>query len=201
MVAHQQLGPPPPLTGEEALQTLLADKAGYAGATAAHLGVYDRDLLARPDGTVPPVALSELLEGPSLAVYHAFLEEQMLSDAELGEKYEKNEVVKPYWDPLLVSDRGAYEGLIGDLFESHIVTFTKHCRDRVAIFFVRKKNGSLRIIVDARGPNRRFKRPPSGGIAAGESFAQLQLEEGEEVLFVSQSDLKDFSITWRSAWR
>ena len=93
----------------------------------------------------------------------------------------------PYWDPVLATDGRAYEGLIQDLYASHVIKFTTICSDDVAIFFVRKKNGSLRIIVDARRPNRRFRRPPTGGIAVGERFAHRQLAEEDDIIFFRQS--------------
>eukprot|EP00972_Heterocapsa_arctica_P050658 7448449-Heterocapsa_arctica.AAC.1 len=51
--------------------------------------------------------------------------------------------------------------------------------DSAAFFFVKKENGKLCFIVEARSANHRFAKPPDGGASAGDALASLELAEGE----------------------
>ena len=64
------------------------------------------------------------------------------------------------------------------------------------LFFAFKKDGRLRMIVDARVSNTFFKRPPSGETGSASSLGELQIPEGE-ILHLSQHDVKDFSTDFR----
>ena len=72
-----------------------------------------------------------------------------------------------------------------------MLSFTAQPLEIVPPFFVRKKNGRLRLILDCRAVNLRFKRPPPLALGAGTSWAQVSLPVGEK-LFVAQSDIKDY---------
>ena len=72
-----------------------------------------------------------------------------------------------------------------------MLSFTVEPQDLVTPFFVTKKNKRLRFILDCRGVNRRFKKPPSLALAAGSTWSQVVIPEGQE-LFVAQSDIKDY---------
>ena len=49
----------------------------------------------------------------------------------------------------------------------------------MAFFFVKKKDGRLRGIVDARRVNERFKVPPSVDLVTAEGFARLEIPSPE----------------------
>ena len=72
-----------------------------------------------------------------------------------------------------------------------MISFTDRPQDLMTPFFVAKKNGRLRLVLDCRGINERFKEPPSISLAAGASWSQVKIPAGKE-LFVAQSNITDY---------
>eukprot|EP00972_Heterocapsa_arctica_P073301 10824163-Heterocapsa_arctica.AAC.1 len=63
-------------------------------------------------------------------------------------------------DKRLAKDRQEYVGFIRDLHARGIVYFCRHAHERATVLFVRKKNGRLRMVLDCRLSNRRFRDTP-----------------------------------------
>ena len=191
--AHMLLGPPPAgLTREASFREMLAPASPYAAATVpAKLGSYVRELVSRPAAGTHAVPLEDLLSGTALDHYTHFTSRHVLKGAAAAPLFEKQAVLKPYWDPILGQGGKAYEGFVEDLHESGMLAFTSQPSCAASVFFVKKKDGRLRLIVDARVANRQFSPPPSGGAAAGDAFARIELPPGAE-LFTAQCDVKDF---------
>ena len=59
------------------------------------------------------------------------------------------------------------------------------------IFFVTKKAGRLRMILDARRSNVYFRKPPSRHNSSAACFGELRVPEGRQ-LYVGQYDVRDF---------
>ena len=68
--------------------------------------------------------------------------------------------------------------------------------EHVGLFFVYKKNKTLRMICDARRSNARFQEPPSVKLATGDSLSRPQVPPGD-TLYVASLDLKDYFHTLR----
>ena len=77
------------------------------------------------------------------------------------------------------------------MYEAGMLGFTSSPQGLVTPFFVAKKDGRQRLILDCRGVNRRFQEPPAMSMAAGASWGQLHLPK-QSTLFVAQSDIKDY---------
>ena len=60
----------------------------------------------------------------------------------------------------------------------------------VEMFFVLKKDGRLRLVIDARKSNCHFADPNPVQLCTGDSLSRIELEPGES-LYVSVADLKD----------
>eukprot|EP00959_Pyramimonas_sp_CCMP1952_P123059 2572426-Pyramimonas_sp.AAC.1 len=60
----------------------------------------------------------------------------------------------------------------------------------VGIFFVRKKSGKLRLIVDARSVNQNLRRPTSIQLASTAAMVGLEAEPGDMLEFSIQ-DIAD----------
>ena len=96
--------------------------------------------------------------------------------------------IVPYMDPVLSRDPQKYRRFIGDLHERALVHWTLNPKERVTIFFVRKKDGSLRMVIDARRPNRVFADPPGVSLTTAEALGRLENESGEE-LWMAELDV------------
>ena len=68
-------------------------------------------------------------------------------------------------------------------------TLGRTSRGRLGIFFVRKKDGKIRIILDTRLTNLLFLDPPSTRLATAGALSRLEfLDDGE--LFVASGDVQ-----------
>ena len=67
-----------------------------------------------------------------------------------------------YVDPKLIGNRRRYARFLKDLERRGRLRFATWVQEVVGLFFVRKKSGSLRLIVDARLANLHFdnSKPP-----------------------------------------
>lgn len=99
--------------------------------------------------------------------------------------------LKPYMDDVLRNDSRAYHDFVGDLWKRGMLKFGGDRRSTVTPFFVAKKNGKLRLVLDCRASNQFFRPPPDIAMSAGYSFAQLELEP-EDTMYVAQSDIQDY---------
>eukprot|EP00973_Karenia_brevis_P038550 5319460-Karenia_brevis.AAC.1 len=114
----------------------------------------------------------------------------LLSEEELEAMHEGG-LPNSYMDPVLANNEKEYAKFISRLAKCGVVGFSESIRCQCGIFFVRKKNGSLRLILDARLANTYFRRAPSGRNASAACFGELRGKKDEQ-LFVSQYDVKDF---------
>ena len=76
------------------------------------------------------------------------------SQPELLEMEDHAEPIKPYMDVVLRTSRAKYLAFVKDLIERRLVQVTLDPKEHVTIFFVKKKDHSLRMVVDSRRPNR-----------------------------------------------
>ena len=96
-----------------------------------------------------------------------------------------------YMDPLLRRGGGAYHDVVKDLRRRGLVRFSRRPTGHVIVFFVTKKSGQLRMIVDARHVNKMFKSTPSVSMTSPDVLSSLECEPTD--LFVSSTvDIKDY---------
>ena len=60
----------------------------------------------------------------------------------------------------------------------------------VEVFFVKKKDGRLRMVVDCRRSNCYFRDPHDVSLASGDALGRIEIHQGEE-LHIFSVDLKD----------
>ncbi|CAK0804389.1 unnamed protein product, partial [Prorocentrum cordatum] len=90
----------------------------------------------------------------------------------------------------LLRDPRVYSRLVKRLADAGMVTYTDTPRERCGFFFVRKKSGKQRMVVDCRRANCWFRRPASVALATGSSLGELAVPEGKE-LYVGHVDICD----------
>eukprot|EP00973_Karenia_brevis_P084010 11656732-Karenia_brevis.AAC.1 len=84
----------------------------------------------------------------------------LLSSEELEAVHERG-LPRTYMDPTLQHNESLYSEFIAQLFECGVISFAREVKCECGMFFVRKKNGMLRLILDARLANSFFRSPPS----------------------------------------
>ena len=122
----------------------------------------------------------------------------LLSDEELEGEFEKG-VPRTYHDPVLKRDRNAHKCFIKELYECCVLKFSNWVKVEVGIFFVLKKNGKLRLILDARKSNLFFRRPPTGDNSSLSALGGIRIPKGK-TLYAAQYDVKDFFYRLSIGW-
>ena len=179
-------------TAREAIEELLRSSPTYSSAElSTTVRVFNKDLVSIPTSQSEPVALSGVLDPVGRETIEDPLRCMMLSEDEWGQIIEKGDTFKPYMDVKLQHSSQEYELFVKTLFEAGMIDFTSEPQDLVTPFFVAKKDGRQRLILDCRGVNRRFRAPPSMSLAAGYTWSHLQLPSDKQ-LYVAQSDIKDY---------
>ncbi|CAE7480442.1 ANK1 [Symbiodinium natans] len=186
----------PMYSEREASRTLLQTCLSYSEEALTTVRPYQPDLVSLPQVGTDPPALRDLVDDFGRDILEDPLGNMLLSPDEWGHKIEIGDTIRPYMDPVLKTDGAAYVQFVQRLFEGGMVSFTEKPRDLITPFFVTKKSGKLRLVLDCRGVNQRFREPPSIALAAGSSWSQLEIPLGED-LFIAQSDIKDYFYSLR----
>ena len=176
--AYQE--PPAGLTPLAAFRELLETK-GFYSLEPKHLATYQKDKLRVAKGDVVPKP-ARLLVPPHAAVYldrfDTFIEK---TAAEISDLDQSGALPEPYWDPVLASNRAAKIDLFRTLLRIGIMGAHLQIKQRVGVFFVRKKDGRIRMVVDARRVNLCHRRPPHTRLAGPIAWRQLDLSHLHEL--------------------
>ena len=158
---------------EEAAFKLLLRCRDYSGLTAAaNLASYQFGLVSFPEGDLNQCPMLSSLLGES--------DRQFLSEE--SERMIRQEPIdtistEAYWDPKLRYNQKAYHKLVSFLDSLNYFYYTTSPKNSVGVFFVWKSNGTkLRMISDARLPNRAFKDPPPVKLLTGEGLGSSTLD-------------------------
>lgn len=183
--------PPSCMPMREAVQELLQTDLAYSGEVATTVRSYDKDLLSIPSSGNQAVDLNSVLDEVGRDTIGDPQRCMLLSEDEWGMEIEKNDPITTYMDPALRDDLALYCSFIQDLHSCGMLEFTNQPQGLVTPFCVAKKNGRLRLILDCRDTNRRFKTPPPLALGTGSSWARVNIPQGED-LYIAQSDIKDY---------
>ena len=133
-----------------------------------------------------------------------FVHQCVSSLAEVESRRRRSGLKRPYSDPLLhsASELGKF---VSHLAERNIVDYVVDESslgapsrgepvlrrvERVGLFFVKKKQGRLRMVADCRLSNLHFEQPDGVQLATGEALANIECAPEDE-LWVDGADLKD----------
>ena len=175
-----------PVQVREAVHELLhMDPSSYVeDEVRSTVRSYCRELVSLPETGAKVFEAGDLLDETG---------REILQDPQghLFQQVSQSTKVKPYMDEVLRADENIYHGFIVDLWHRGMLTFGRVKRADITPFFVAKKDGRLRLVLDCRATNQLFKDPPEIAMAAGYSFGQLVLDHPQQV-YTAQSDIKDY---------
>ncbi|CAK0790921.1 unnamed protein product, partial [Prorocentrum cordatum] len=185
--------PPPDLTPAGALEELrVAQSYDQESAVIAPV-TFDRvDLISLPSVGSEPKSLSALIGDDSMSIGHRL--QELLLPRERGlARVAEHAPKRAYSDPNLRNPR-LYKKVLHRLVSSHLVEFHTDALSSVGMFFVYKKSGALRLILDGRIPSQLFDEPPKVKLATGAAFSQLRVDSREPVC-VAGVDIADAFYT------
>ena len=150
------------------------------------------DRVSLPVDGCTPVPLERLLGRGGDGEISEFMATQVIPKAEADARKVEAGFVKPFYDPALSSAR-VYGMLLRRMLAAGIVDLSLSSRGVVeyaGVFFVAKKGGRQRLVVDARGSNFHFGKPAGVRLATGSALSRLELGPGEEV-YVADADTEN----------
>ncbi|CAJ1334079.1 unnamed protein product [Effrenium voratum] len=141
-----------------------------------------------------PVPLAKLWGKDGQHEVEEFTRTQTLGAAEAEEKKRSVGLSKTYEDPQF-REHSKYASFIKRLYDLHLVDVSLSVpEERVSIFFVKKKGGRLRMIVDCRLANTHFVEPEGIRLASADSLSKMEIPEGSP-LYLATADLQNAFYT------
>ena len=95
-----------------------------------------------------------------------------------------------YTDPALKQNHRLHARVLRILDSRGLIHWDTECAAEVGIFFVYKKDGRLRLILDGRSAGDCFLDPPKVDLATGRAFGQLEVDGGDPV-WIGTTDVCD----------
>ena len=128
---------------------------------------YVEGQVSLPFGQSKATPVENLLRGDALAAVRDVESRMLLSSEELEAELSQG-ISMFYHDPVLKRNRKQYVSYLKQLYGCGLIGLTSSCNIvcQPGLFFVRKKSNQLRMIVDARRANLRFRKPPSGSCSS-----------------------------------
>ena len=148
---------------------------------------YEKHLVSLPEVGSHIKDATNLLDETGKRMLEAYDSVMLKSESEVDFPIK----VVTYMDEKLKQSSDLYHEFISDLSQRNMVDFTYNSISVVTPFFVIKKSGKLRLVLDCRATNEMFQSPPDIAMPAGYSFSQLQMK-AKDTLYIAQTDIKDY---------
>ena len=160
-----------------ALCELLKGRSVYAQDGAVNLASFTTVAnVSLPDCLADAPKLADLLCGTAASQFYDGGTVERMLRPENSISASLDDMVA-YWDPCLRRNRKKLLSFYRALYKRGLlrITWRGRARGQLGMFFVKKKDGSLRLILDARRANLRFADPPGVSLCSSESFARIEV--------------------------
>ena len=159
------------------------------GATGAR-APYDYDLVSWPATDSSPSPVIQSLDGADKYVMQQWRTLTLKSPTARDAYSKSQKRVKPYLDPMLVQNSATYCKFVQRLDAAGMIVWKQHIPSLLGCFFVRKKGGSLRIVLDTRDVNGFFLKAPHTRLPSPAAFGSIETTS-EDPVYMSGSDLSN----------
>ena len=189
----QQSGEPPEgMSGSDALTSMAGGKGLYH-EEPRNLANYDFSKVKVLHSQLNPRPLDSMLPAYAKSVLQKYQTLIELSNQQLVDQGPLN--IKPYWDPKLRESDKEKVKLIVALANKGLITFRRKIKERIGLFFVKKKTPEwIRMVIDARRVNASHHEPPCTRLSTPRSFLDMQLPptlDGSPLAFGIEADVND----------
>jgi hypothetical protein len=176
-----------------AFAELCGNRPGYSHDVAEMPGLrspFVEGCVSLPSAGSSPADPSSLLQGSDVILWKEWQTRILLPHAEAVSRRAELKVRKPYSDPLLIRNQAAYGRFLRQLLDGGVCELGPDCKHTVGIFFVSKRSGKLRMILDTRLANTEFRSPPHTNLPSAASWARMEFPAAGDV-YLAQSDISD----------
>jgi hypothetical protein len=140
-----------------------------------------------PEGQVTPVPLQSVLDP---ATWESIRVSHILADADVIAHRQNNFPIQKYTDVLLRSNTSARLAFLSRLYSCGILGFSQTRHAEVSPFFVKKKLGRQRLVLDCRQANQCFRNPPRPDLGCADSLQNLETSS-DFPPFIGSADIKN----------
>lgn len=180
-----------------ALKALLREDTGYSAVSVGGLCAYRRGDVSLPGDQTAAPRLADLLPPLERSQLENFSECMLLGAEERGALCDDISRFANCYHDLGFNCPQTLACFVCELYRAPVTRFTETLRVSLGVFFVSKKSGKLRMILDARRSNLLFKSPPRTALGSIEALSRLDLTPAEpggsaDRFFVAQEDVRDF---------
>ena len=175
-------------TATEAAREILGSCYDYMGSSCTVVP-YDETTVSLPEALKTPVSLASVLAPGTWAQLSLGT---MLADDDVVEWRRRDGAgASSYTDERMRSDPDLMRSFALRLLRCGVAGVTATCKEEVTLFFVTKKGGRQRLVLDCRRVNEVFRSPPSPDLGSGECFSRLCTAEREGVAVQRASGATD----------
>ena len=178
-------------TPAKALWELCGSASRYFPTEQFLVAPYTEDLVSwPPEGTVAS-PIEGLLSGADRTMVCEWETSILRDESERRSHFTLASRVQPYLEPSLVKRPEVYSDFLRRLEAAGMLTWRVGGPSLLGTFFVRKKSGRLRLILDTRDVNSFFLLPPSTHLPSSAAFAAVETD-GTKPLHFAGGDICDF---------
>lgn len=157
---------------------------------ASTVAPFNDALVSLPDSGNTPVSLAELYGTGGDMYVKDFTQRNVLEPSVAKGKVEDDGLLGHYMDTVLRHPPKQYTKFVRRLAGARMIEYHATPIESVGMFFVRNKDGRLRLVIEALRSNCWFLPPASVELATGAGLGEVELQEGEE-LIVGHVDIVD----------
>ena len=167
---------PEDMNEEGALAEVLSSRDLYS-QDPKHIADYNVDKLKVVRRAFQPLDARARLPPGARALLEDFHVRIERTEAEMEVIRETQDTPRPYWDPKFRGSRSEMLRLFLAFYERGLMSLRSKLKGHIGIFFVRKKDDMIRLIVDARAANLHHKPPPVTRLGSASCMASLDLSD------------------------
>ena len=184
---------PPPT---DALKELLKGRAAYSGAgLPAAIAPFNYAQVSVPDSVLEGPSLSSLLPVAASTMLEDYRAHMLRPSAEVAEFSSLFGEAGRHVDPVFLQRPLAYARFVREMARIGVISFTRRCSCEIGLFFVWKKNGTMRLIQDCRAVNRLFRSPPGVSLLSGEGLGKIEIGSEAPEDLLSEFDLTTADVS------
>ena len=193
-IFHAYKSMPPPPSGfcaEGALSELL-NSSGFYTSSRTDIQSYAKDLVSWPARGAKAVELQHHLDRANSELLLDWRTAMLRSPQDYTQYIANSKPLKPYIDPELADHPSTFSEFLTRLHDAGMLRFrlAKERSGALGLFFIKKKDGTLRLIFDTRKLNRQFKEPPHTDLPTASAMSHLECIPDTPV-YLGSGDIKN----------